>query len=243
MMADNDHDRASLLPRAERAGDERLDDLCVNGWGAWQSGGDWRFSADTVRLAAFCRVRPRERILDLGMGDGALSFLLLARDETASAVGIECREAAVGRAEKGIRHNGLEARCRVIRGDVRDCRPLVGAASFTLAVSNPPYPGPAQKDQKYPDCRCMEPGEITLWIRSASWALKNRGRLCLVYPCAFLQQVLSAMENEGFALKRLQIVRTGGGCKVFLAEGVKGARPGGAQVGILNNTGKEFGDA
>ena len=70
---------------------ERLDDLGVNGWTVIQSRDDWRFSADTVRLAAFTSVRPGERILDLGMGDGALSLLLLAKEPSAAAEGIEIR--------------------------------------------------------------------------------------------------------------------------------------------------------
>ena len=74
---------------------ERLDDLGVNGWGVIQCRDDWRFSADTVRLASFASVRPGERILDLGMGDGALSLLLLAKEPSAAAEGIEDRKSVV----------------------------------------------------------------------------------------------------------------------------------------------------
>ncbi len=205
---------------------ERIDDLQVNGWSVYQSEADWRFSRDTVLLADYCRVRKHERILDLGMGDGALSFLLLAKEPTASLLGVECREAAVIRARKGIAHNGLEKRCEAVPGRVEDYRALIQPEKFTLVAANPPYAFPAQEDQKHIGCRAMAPEELMIWCRAAGWALKNHGRMCAVYPCANIQDMLFAMKEAGLILKKLEFI----GKRLFLAEAVKAARPGGVSV-------------
>ena len=220
---------------------ERLDDLGVNGWAVIQSRDDWRFSADTVYLARFASVRRGDRILDLGMGDGALSLLLLAREETAVCTGIEIRPAAVDRALRSIRHNRLEDRCGVIRGDIADHRHLISPASYTLAAANPPYARPVQDGQRFAEARCMPYEDIALWCRAASWVLENRGRFCVVYPCGAMQQMLSAMEAADLSLKRLEIVRSASGCGIFLAEGIKAARPGGTSVTVADVSGEAAG--
>ena len=216
---------------------ERLDDLGVNGWAVIQSREDWRFSADTVRLAAFTSVRPGERILDLGMGDGALSLLLLAKEPSAAAEGIEIRPEAADRARRSIAYDHLEDRCSVIEGDVMDHRNLIRPAVYSLAVANPPYARPAQEGQRFTLARCMGHDDIALWCRAASWGLRNRGRFCVVYPCDALQSVLSAMDDADLKLKRLEIVRSASGCGVFLAEGIKAARPGGTRVTVSDDPG------
>ena len=55
---------------------ERLDDLQRNGLHIIQHPRAFRFGMDAVLLADFTRLRPRERVADMGTGTGILPLLL-----------------------------------------------------------------------------------------------------------------------------------------------------------------------
>ena len=90
----------------------------------------YRSSLDPVLLAGFVG-SPCGHFLDLGCGTGALSFLLLARDQRATGGGVELQPRLAALAERGCVENGFESRFRVLAGDVRE-EALVPDASFDL---------------------------------------------------------------------------------------------------------------
>jgi tRNA G37 N-methylase Trm5 len=64
-------------------------------------------------------VRPNEVVYDLGSGDGRI-LITAAKKFKARSVGIEISSKLVEQARKHIKAEGLDDRCRVIEGDVRD---------------------------------------------------------------------------------------------------------------------------
>ncbi|MDQ5984672.1 MAG: Release factor glutamine methyltransferase [Syntrophus sp. SKADARSKE-3] len=75
------------------------------------------------------------RILDVGVGSGAISLALASELKHAHIVAIDVSPEAITVAESNARKLGLEHRVSFVVGDLT--RPLTGA--FDMIVSNPPY--------------------------------------------------------------------------------------------------------
>ncbi|MDP4108541.1 MAG: methyltransferase, partial [Bacillota bacterium] len=94
---------------------------------------------DTVLLSDFATVKKNMRVLDLGAGNGALSFLLAGREKTAEFDGIEISDAACALADENISLNGMRDNIKIHRADFCSKDLPLEPNSFDLAVSNPPY--------------------------------------------------------------------------------------------------------
>ena len=95
--------------------------------------------ADTETLVDAARRRlpqdARLRILDLGVGSGAILLSLMTAFPHATGVGVDIGFGAVACARDNARRIGLLARAAILCGDWADS--LTGA--FDLIVANPPY--------------------------------------------------------------------------------------------------------
>jgi ubiquinone/menaquinone biosynthesis C-methylase UbiE len=74
-----------------------------------------RIVVDKMLEAA--RVKPNEVVYDLGCGDGRV-LIAAAKEFHARAVGVEISPKLVKAATERIKEEGLEDRCKVIRGDL-----------------------------------------------------------------------------------------------------------------------------
>jgi release factor glutamine methyltransferase len=78
----------------------------------------------------------RFRVLDLGVGSGAILLAILAERPGAVGLGVDASEEALAVARDNAAHLGLAGRTALLRGDwTAGLEP----ASFDLVVSNPPY--------------------------------------------------------------------------------------------------------
>ena len=68
-----------------------------------QRRGGYRFALDSLLLARFAEVRGRERIVDLGAGNGVVALSLAVLNPGVAVTGVELQEAMVERAERGAR--------------------------------------------------------------------------------------------------------------------------------------------
>ena len=59
---------------------ERLDDLQLNGLQIIQDPERFCFGIDAVMLSDFARVKPGEKVLDLGTGTGILTDFIVCKD-------------------------------------------------------------------------------------------------------------------------------------------------------------------
>lgn len=100
---------------------------------------DPRPDTETLIEAALAHVAARRkaplRIVDLGVGSGAILAALLAELPNAFGLGLDRSEAAARVARDNLGRAGLGARAGVLVGDWANA--LAGA--FDLVVSNPPY--------------------------------------------------------------------------------------------------------
>lgn len=75
------------------------------------------------------------RVLDLGVGSGAILLSILAEREKVTGVGVDASEAALQVARANARKLGVDARVELQTGDW--CQGLSG--QFEVVLSNPPY--------------------------------------------------------------------------------------------------------
>ena len=117
-----------------------------------------RPDTELVVIAALERLDPAvpARILDLGVGSGAILLALLAERPAARGLGVDISEEALAVARENAANLGLAARAALLRGDwTAGLEP----ASFDLVVSNPPYIPTADIPTLDPEVRQYEPLE------------------------------------------------------------------------------------
>ena len=196
-----------------------------------QRRGGYRFALDSLLLARFVEVRGRERIVDLGTGNGVLALSLAVLNGGVEAVGVELQGEMVDRAARAAVLNGLGERVRMVRGDVRDLATELTSGSFDAAVCNPPYrarrSGRVNPDRERLVARHEVEGTLADFLRAGAWLLRHRGRMYLVYPSERAVELFSAMRQHGLEPRRARFVHSFAGdpATLVLAEGVKGARP------------------
>jgi len=174
----------------------------------------YRSSLDPVLLAGFV-APPFGRFLDIGCGTGVLSFLLLARDEVATGVGVEIQPRLAELAEIGRVENGFESRWTAIVGDVR--KPAVSeGGAFALVATNPPF-RPLGTGVLPPDTeKAVAHHEVALtltdWLVVAARALRPGGRLATIYPFDRWQELRAGLAERGLFVARFRLVlpRAGG---------------------------------
>lgn len=89
------------------------------------------------------------RVLDLGVGSGAILFAILAERPMAQGIGVDVSDAALAVARANAASLGLGARAQLLSGDWGEGL----SGSFDLIVSNPPYIASAEIDGLEPEVR------------------------------------------------------------------------------------------
>ena len=95
-------------------------------------------SETVVRVALAARPGAR-RVLDLGVGSGALLLAVLSELPEAAGVGIDASAMAVGVAAANIEGLGFLGRARIVPCDWRRPEQMRQLGRFDLIVANPPY--------------------------------------------------------------------------------------------------------
>jgi len=94
---------------------------------------DPRPETETLVVAALGK--PFNRVLDLGVGSGAILLSLLAEQETAYGVGTDISSSALRYAQRNADRLGVAERCEFVHSDWFENV----SGSYDMIVSNPPY--------------------------------------------------------------------------------------------------------
>ncbi|MCF6290753.1 MAG: methyltransferase [Desulfobacterales bacterium] len=216
--------------------DVTKDSLFGNALCCRQPRNGFRFSLDAVLLAHFFRPRARDTILDLAAGCGVVSLIIAYRWPGIRLTALELRPEMAELCRINATANGFGDRIQTIAGDLRRIKDLVGPGSFSWVLCNPPYrkvdAGRVNPDIGRARARHELTADLPAVLRGAAYALKNRGRVALVYPALRLSFLFTTLRDQGLEPKRLQMVHghPGGPGKLVLVEAVKG---GGEQLTIL----------
>ncbi|MEG1525527.1 MAG: methyltransferase [Clostridia bacterium] len=181
----------------------RNDDLQYNGLRILQDTEAACFSEDAVLLTDFLRVKPEERIVDLGAGNGIISILGQAKTG-AAFVGVEKQESLCSLARQSAALNGQEIPFYCM--DVLDAPTKLGRGIFSVAVMNPPYfsAGNTNINASRALARHVETGGLNDFLLAAFHLLKNGGKLFLCYPADRLADIVCALRAHRLEPKHLR---------------------------------------
>lgn len=213
-------------------GNERIDDLQRSGLRIIQDPKGNRFSTDAVLLSSYCRAKRSDRVVDLGTGTGILPLLVWAKWHPKSIIGLELDVPTADMAGRSVKLNGLDGNIRIISGDLKDAASLLGKASCTLAVSNPPYikHGGGLKGES--GARALARHEIGCTFedvaKAASELLVPAGRFALVHRPDRLADIMCSLRSWGLEPKGMRTVHTKASEPpvLVLVTSIKGASPG-----------------
>ena len=94
------------------------------------------------------------RLLDLGVGSGAILLAVLAERPAAKGLGVDISEEALAVARENASNLGLAAQVALLRGDWTSG---LEDAGFDVVVSNPPYVPTGEIETLEPEVRQYEP--------------------------------------------------------------------------------------
>lgn len=203
----------------------------------------YRFTRDSLLLAAFPAPGKARRVLDLGAGCGVVGFgFLLAHPEcAASLTALDISPAMVAASLVNAQRLGFADRFSAVQADAANSPDLSGLkpGSFDLCLLNPPYraPGTGRRSPHPGRNAAREESTATLadFLAAASRLLAPRGRLALCLPPARLPELLATLTANGLEPKRLQHVhpKPDAPCRLCLVEAIKGGKPGLAVEAVL----------
>ena len=228
--------------------DDSLDTLVDGKLQLYQSRTGYRFSLDALLLANFVTVRVRDRVADLGAGNGPIALLLSHLHAAASISAIEVQPAMVARLRRSVALNQLAQRITVIGADLRRVDGLLTPLSFDVVVCNPPFrkasSGRVSADRERQIARHEIKGSLADFLAAAKYLLRPKGRLALIYGAERAVDLIAGLRAAGIEPKRLRWVHSFAtdGALMLLVEAVLGGRSGVAVAPplVIYRSGKQY---
>ena len=183
---------------------ERLDDLQLNGLQIIQDPERFCFGIDAVMLSDFARVKPGEKVLDLGTGTGILPILLSAKTRGEHFIGLEIQKESADMARRSIEWNHLQEKIEIVQGDIKEAAALFKPTFFDVIVTNPPY------------------------LRESKQLLADgKGRFYMIHKPFRLAEILTKMSEYKIEPKRIRFVHPyiDKEPTMVLIEGLRGGKP------------------
>jgi tRNA1Val (adenine37-N6)-methyltransferase len=204
--------KPSSFERADGSGeDETVDVWAPADLRLIQKKGGYRFALDSLLLSDFTRLKPKDRVLELGTGCGIISLGLFRKYPEIHLVGLELQAGFIELARRNLGLNQAEGRISLVRGDIRSLPRLFRPGSFDAVVTNPPY-RPLHTGRINPQSeKALARHELAVTLEhlltAAGQALKKGGRFFLIYPVRRLPALLALSRKNQLEPKRLRLVQ------------------------------------
>jgi tRNA1Val (adenine37-N6)-methyltransferase len=168
-----------------------------------------RFTLDSILLADFCRIKPKDRVLEPGAGTGIISLLLAKKHPRTYFTAVEVQPQLADLCEQNIVDNSLDGRITVIARDLRKLSKTLGQGSLSVIVANPPYikegTGRSSPHAARQIARHDRAASLDAWLNLHRF-LKNGGKYFIIFPAARLAELVVLMKRRMLELKRLRLV-------------------------------------
>ena len=210
---------------------ERLDDLQTGGLELIQDPSGFCFGVDAVYLSDFSRVKPGEKVLDLGTGNGIIPILLAAKTAGEKFTGLEIQADTADMARRSVAYNGLEDRVEIVTGDIKEAADIFRPAFFDVITVNPPYMPAEHGLRNHDEARAAARHEVLCTLddilRESMRLLQDKGRFYMVHRPFRLTEIMIKMNHYKLEPKRIQFIHPYIDKEpvLVLIEGVRGAKP------------------
>ena len=160
-----------------------------------------RYSTDDLMTAWYALEKspPVTTYLDLGTGIGGVGLLVVSNLPGATLTCIEAQDISFRFLQENVRHNHLEDRVEMHKGDLRE---LALDRRFPLISGSPPYfdvsAGVVPADSQKAHARFELRGDVSDYARAALRHLAPGGMFVFCFPWAQKQRAVRSVENEGF---------------------------------------------
>ena len=206
---------------------ERIEDLGCNNLKIIQNKDYYTFTCDSVILANFLKIKPREIAVEIGAGSGVVSILASAKNKPKKIVMFEIQEELQKLCEKNIILNNLSNLLELKKDDVLNFNKYFEKGSIDVVFSNPPYF--AVDENLGNEVRKIARQEIKLnlenLIKVSSEMLKYKGRLYLVYPAERMCELVFVCMKNNLAIKKMFFTDNGKGkITLVVIEALKGGK-------------------
>lgn len=184
----------------------------------------FRSGPDAVMLAAACRAKAFETVLELGCGAGVASLCLGWRVPNVILTGLEQQNDYAELARKNAVLNDVSL--HVIPGNLASMPAELRAKNFDHVIMNPPYflAGTAATDSGRAIAR-QEISPLHEWIDAALKRLHPNGVLTLIQRADRLPEILTALDRRAGGITVLPITaRPGREAGRIILTAQKGAR-------------------
>ena len=176
-------------------------------------------------------MKPGERLLDLGTGNGIIPLLLSAKTDAGHLTGLEIQDDIAEMARRSIAHNHLEERIDIVTGDIKEAAEIFKPAFFDVITTNPPYMLADHGLRNPDDAKAIARHEVLCSLddilRESMRLLQDKGRFYMVHRPFRLTEILIKMNYFKIEPKRIQFVHPyiDREPSMVLVEGVRGAKP------------------
>lgn len=212
---------------------ERLEDLGDN-LKIIQNKNLYTFTSDSVVLANFLKIKPKENAVEIGGGSGVISILATAKNKFKKIKIFEIQEKLQKNCEKNIKINNLSEKLELICDDIKNYRKYLEVGSQDVVFSNPPY---FPVDDSLESVRKNARQEVFLnlkdLIKVSSEMLKFGGRFYLIYPASRLCELVYECEKNDIKIKKMFFTENCHGVVNLVV--IEGRKNGSDGVQILPN--------
>ena len=193
----------------------------------------FRFSTDPLLLACFMKTRSGDRVLDLGTGCGVVGLGMALQNPGIDLRGVDVDPAMVDAARSNATLLGLDRTC-FFHEDLAGIRVsgTIPPESFDMVVANPPYRDPGSgricPESGRAPARFETRGTVRDFVAAAAYAVKNRGRVGMVFLAERLDYLLQLLREYRLTPKRVLPVHSRGGesARLVLVEARKNGGDG-----------------
>ena len=194
----------------------------------------YTFTSDSVVLANFLKIKPKENAVEIGGGSGVISILATAKNKFKKIKIFEIQEKLQKNCEKNIKINYLSEKLELICDDIKNYRKYLEVGSQDVVFSNPPY---FPVDDSLESVRKNARQEVFLnlkdLIKISSEMLKFGGRFYLIYPASRLCELVYECEKNDIKIKKMFFTENCHGVVNLVV--IEGRKNGSDGVQILPN--------
>lgn len=197
----------------------------------------FKTSIDAVLLAAACKAKAGERVLDLGCGVGSAGLCLLRRVDGLALTGIDIQSDQVEIAKENAAANELNATFET--ADIRGFE----AAPFDHIICNPPYNNAGAHLRSPSESKALAMGhaETTLqdWMDAGNRLLKHGGSLTLIHKADAVDEIIKGLKNRFGAVEIIPLwPKAGEPAKRVIVRAVRNAKsPARIHAGLVLHQG------